>query len=237
MTGTFSTIGLEDVISRAKIQLRLGNTTEYDDFFSICSYEALDSLNALSQLIKKQCPLTFEGSTAELPKDFVRYLALKLEIADSDTNDPINNQLLNGCQMFLYADTNFLNNCGCDTNNALDWNRGGFQINDGYIHLNSSSEVTEATLAYLGVNVDKDGKTKIYERYERGIAAYICYKFTLAWSENYNQYVINEYKQEWMAQRSKLIGQDVAQSFQNDKREIQNIWGSMLVSKAVNYNI
>ena len=172
-TSTFSVIGVEEILTRTKAQLRLGNTTEFDDYFSLMVYEALNSLNALSQLIKKQCCLTFEGSTAKLPSDYVRYLALKLDVANDTANDPIANQLLNGCQMFLYADLNSLTQCGCDANGALNWDRGGFQINQGFIHLNSSVKVLEATLAYMGLNVDKDGRSVIEERYERGIASYL----------------------------------------------------------------
>jgi len=237
MTPTFSTISIEEVITRAKAQLRLGNTAEYDDYFSIMVYEALGSLNALSQLIKKQCCLTFQGSTAQLPKDYVRYLALKLDVAPSTTNDPIANQVLNGCQMFLYADLSFLTQCGCNVGGALNWNRGGFQINNGFIHLNSDIEILEANLAYLGLNVDEEGRSLIYERYERAVASYLCYMFSLAWAEKFNQYVIEEYKRTWQAQKAKMVGQDVAQDFQDNKREIQNIWNALLVSKAVNYNI
>lgn len=236
MSPTFSTISVEEVIARIKMQLRIGDSS-FDDYFSVMVYESLNSLNALSQFIKKQCQLTFEGSTAKLPEDYVRYLALKLDVANDTTNDPIANQILNGCQMFLYADLNFLTKCGCDTNGALNWNRGGFQINQGFIHLNSSVEVLEATLAYMGKNVDKDGRSVIEERYERAVSSYCCYMFTLAWAEKYSQYVIEEYKRTWQAQRAKMIGIDSAQSFQNDKRAIQNMWNAFFVSKAVNYNI
>src|SRR3990167_6941740 len=222
MTPTYSQISVEEVIARTKMQLRVGDSS-YDDFFSVMIYEALNSLNALSQLTKKQCCLTFEGSTAKLPSDYVRSLALRLDTANDTTNDPIQNQLLNGCQMYLYADLNFLKSCGCDANGALNWDRGGFQISGGYVHLNSEVEVLEATLAYMGLALDKDGRKLIEERYERALASYCCWKFTTAWNERYNQYIINEYKQEWMAQKSKMIGIDVAQDFQRNKREIQNI--------------
>ncbi len=104
MNSTFATISVEEVISRAKMSLRITNSSEYDSFLEVLCYEGLNSLSALSQLVKKNCPLNITDSTAELPKDFVRYLALRIDIEDSTTNDPINNQLLNGCQSFLYAD-------------------------------------------------------------------------------------------------------------------------------------
>lgn len=231
--GIYNTIGIEQIIARAKAQLRLTNTSEYDDYFTMMSYEALGSLNALSQLTKKSCPLHFTDSVAELPKDFVRYLAVRIDVAPDTDADPISAQL-NGCQSFLYADTNFLCDCDCDCTGV---SQGGFQIQNGYIHLNSEIDVLSAHLAYLGLNVDENGKSVILEKYERALASYCCWKFTMSWNEQFNQYIIDEYKQEWMAQRGKIIGQDAAQSFQNAKREIQDIWKAMLVSKSVNYNI
>lgn len=237
MNPTFAEIGMNSVLANAKVKLRIQNTTEHDSFLSMMTVEALESLNALSQLTKRNCSLIFTNGTAELPKDYVRYLALRIDIANDDTNDPINNTLLNGCQSFLYSDTNFLSQCGCDCTGSLNWNLGGFQILNGFIHMNTVSEVTTSTLAYLGVNLDKAGNPVILQKYERAISSYCCYQFALTWSDKYNQYVIEEYKKTWQAQRGKIIGQDAAQSFQDDKREIQNIWNAMLVSRLVNYNI
>jgi len=236
MTPTWSTISVDEVLVNAKAKLRIGDSSQ-DDFLTLLFFEALSSLNAYSQLKKENCPLTFQGSTAKLPDNYVRYLALRLDTASDTTNDPIQNQIFNGCQYYLYADLNYLNNCGCDTTGALDWNRGGFQISNGFIHLNSEVEVISATLAYMGLNVDANGKRVIFERYERGVSAYLCWKYALTWFEQFNQYVIDSYQQEWMAQRGKLIGIDNAQSFQQEKRQIQNIWGAMLVSPIVNFNI
>src|SRR3990167_4297774 len=119
-SATFNTISVEEVIWRAKIQLRVQNTTEHDDYLEIMAVEALNSLNALSQLVKSNCCLNITGHSAELPKNFVRYLALKIKIESDTTNDPIQNQLFSGCQMALYADTKFLSSCGCDSSGALD---------------------------------------------------------------------------------------------------------------------
>lgn len=240
MTPRYSEITVDEVVARAKMQLRLTSTNEHDLFLEALAYEALDSLNALSQLIKKQCEITFTNNTSKLPKDFIKLLLLRINKCEcNDTNDPINNQLFNNCSVALYVDTKFLNSCGCDSlglNNLTPFGRG-FQINNGFIHFNFSSDLTEiqtATLAYMGVNTDKDGKSLIYQKYERAISAYLCFKFTLAWAENFNQYIIDKYNQEWVNQRSKIIGQDVANDFQNNKMEINKYFSSLLVSRTVN---
>lgn len=236
MTPTFNTISLKEVVARAKMSLRIKDTSESDLFLEVLAREAIGSLNPLSQLIKKQCSLTVTGQSAELPKDFVRYLAFQVDIKNS-TTDPITDQLLSGCQRMLYADSAFLENCGCNADGALGWRQGGFQIRDGFIHFNAANTIVSNTLAYMGLNVDDKGDPVIYERFERAISAYMCFKYTLAFVEDFNQYVIESYKREWTAQKSRMEGEDVVSQFRDNKREIQSIWTAMLVSKSVNYNI
>jgi len=242
MTPRYEEISINEVIARAKMSLRLTNTNEHDSFLEILATEALDSLNAISQLVKKQCQITFTNNMAELPKSFIKLLALKIDSTNiADTNDPIANQLLNNISLAMYVDTKFLNSCGFNENfyginNLSPYNRG-FQINNGFIHFNFSEDtgqILTATLAYMGLNTDEDGNTLIYRRYERAVVAYLCYKFSLTWVESSNQYVIEKYNQEWVAQRSKMIGQDVANDYQNNKYEINKFFNSLLVSRTVN---
>lgn len=233
MEPLFSTISLSEVVVRAKAQLRI-TTSEQDAYLNMLGREALGSLNALSQLTKEECCLNITGQSAELPKNFVRYLALKVEIDNEASNDPINDQIYNGCQMMLYSDAKFLNDCGCDTNG---WNNGGFQIRNNYIHFNLENTILSATLAYLGLNVDKDGNPIVFEKYERAVMSYICYMYSLSYADVYHQYAIQEYKSTWQAQKSQIIGRDAAQSFQNDKFEIQRFWGAWIVSPIINMNI
>jgi len=242
MTPTYEEISVREVIANAKMKLRLTNTTEHDLYLEVLANEALDSLDALSQLVKDQCDLTFTNNQAELPKNFSKLLALRLNGCTTTlTNDPIANQLINNCNIAVYVDTKFLDTCGCDTNswgiNNITPYGQGFQINKGFIHFNYSQDVAQvntAVLAYMGLNVDENGDSVIYRRYERAVSAYVRTNFMLTWAENYNQYVIEKASREWVNQRSKLIGQDVAKDFQNNKYEINKYFNSLLVSRSVN---
>ena len=236
------TIRVEDIISRAKIQLRISNTTEHDNYMEIMAYEALNSLNALSQLVKKQCTLIFNDNRSTLPKDLVKFLALRINnVQNNQTgNDPIATQIFSQFQVAVYADTDFLRTQGFNTgiwgNNLFPFSNG-FQINNGNIIFNfpvDVAEIIDAEIAYLGLNTDEDGKDIVYERYERAVASYICYMFSLSWAEKFNQYVINEYKTQWIFQRDKIKGQDIARDFQADKIQIGNTMRALLVSPRVN---
>ena len=239
-TPVYKTISVKDVISRAKIQLRLV-TSEFDEYLRIMLFEALNSLNAISQGEKKQCKLTFTDNTAELPKDLIKFIALRIGNASSNdpANDPIARQIFSQCQFAVYVDTPFLTTCGCDFglfgNNTLSYTNG-FQINNGFIRFNfdaSIVEIQDATIAYMGLNVDDDGNSTIYERYERAVANYMCFMFTLSYSEKYNQYIIENYKQQWTYQAARIKGQDVARDFQNDKYEIGRMVRALIVSPRV----
>ncbi len=225
-------ISVEDVISRAKIDLRLTDSTEHDSHLEILIREGLGSMNAISQLAKGQCTMTLEDGKIKLPKDLVRFLALrpKTWLPATDEN-PITSNFPGNCGRFIYADNAFLDSCGCDNYGYRNYN-SGFQINKGYIHFNSEVNIDECTIAYLGLWLDSEGKPAIFERFERALTAYACWKFTRSWPENYNQYIMESYREEWVNQREKLKGMAVKDEFEQNKMYIAGMMRSLIVSPA-----
>ena len=241
MQPRYQDIGINEVVARAKIQLKLQNTSDYDNFLEMAIFEAMGSLGVLSMLVKDECPLDFTDRVAKLPDNFIKLIAIRVDIkTDPNSNDPITTQIAQ-CGILLYADVPFMNRCGCNDGGFFNFNLfnfpyQSFQINKGYVHLNGpSGTIANAKIAYYGTNVDEDGKAIIYSRYERALFNYACYMFTLAHSENYNQYIIEKYESIWKAQRSMLRAQDVRFSFETEAREIQNILSAFVVSRAVNF--
>ena len=232
MTPIYDTVSVESVIARCKLQLRLIDSS-HDNYLEMLIMESLDHLSAYSQLVKKQCVISVTDKTAKLPGGLVRFLGLRLCCDETpQTNDPITDSLLKNQNLFFYADTKFLNQCDIDSagfNNFADV----FQINNGFIHFNQDLGITEAVIAYLALNTDDDGNSLIYQRYERALTNYACYMFTLAYSENYNQYIIEKYNQTWVEQKHFLRGQDNMNDFLNNKREIGNLMTALKVSKTV----
>ncbi len=242
MSPTYENIGINEVVARAKVQLLLTNTSDYDNFLEMAIFEAMGSLGLLSQLVKDECPLNVTDGIADLPKNFIKLIAVRADVnVDPDSNDPITSQF-SQCGILLYADTPFLTSCGC--NNGADgfafnsWNfpYQSYQINKGRIYMNCpSGTITNAKIAYYGTNVDDKGKAVIFSRYERALFNYACWQFTLAHVKDYNQYVIETYAAIYRAQRSMLQAQDVRFKFENEAREIQNILSAFVVSRAVNF--
>lgn len=235
MIPTNSIISVEEVIARVKQDLRIGDTTEHDTGMEVLIREGLGSLNCISQLEKKQCTLKAYDNRMQLPPDLIKFIALrpKTFIVDEDA-DPDQRTNLLACSRFIYADTDFLRGCGCDIEGVRNF-QYGFQINKGFIHFNSDFGVDEADIAYMGLWLDSEGKRVIFERFERALTAYACWKFTRTWAERYNQYIIDSYQREWVLQRDKLRGMDVKTDFDQNKAEISAIMRAWIVSPIVNY--
>lgn len=230
MLPQYSLVSVEEVIHRIKQDFRLTDTSEHDSQFEILIREGLGSIGAINQLQKKQCPIVVEDCNVKLPSDLVKFIALGASWTTTNTNGVESTH----CGRFQYADLDFLNSCGCSTNGFTDY-RQSIQINKGYIHFNSDSVITNGIIAYMGMWQDENGKNVIFERFERALTAYACWKFTRSWQEKYNQYTQESYRAEWVAQREKMRGMAVADDFDLNKREISQLMRGFLVSPITLY--
>jgi hypothetical protein len=226
MLNRYQTISLDDVRERTKMQLRLQNTTEHDDFIDVLVLEGLRNLNNLYQLKKSVCELDVEDNKAKLPKGFVRLIALAFT-DEGGTNS-------SGCSPILYADTRFLSSCGCEAEDGVYNYLETFQINKNYIHFRSDIGTDKVRLAYYSLITDDYGNLVIYEDFERGLQAYACWNFMMAYYEDYPMNLTDMHRKTWVAQKAYLKGSAQAEDFQRNKREIQNIFKSKLVSNLLN---
>jgi len=232
MSGRYSEISIDQVIARTKMQLRLVNTSEWDDFFEVVIEEGLRALRPLSMYKKQQCTINVVNRQAKLPKGFYQLLGIRYNIP------AVTGESSSVCATALYVDKKFLSDCNCDTSvfsGAIYDYYSGFQIVNGYIHWNTDIEDTEMTLAYFGFNLNENGRLVIYEDYERALSAYACYKYTQSWSDKYPQSLRMEYNAEWVAQRANLRGEDVAFHFKCDKLEVSRAVIALATSQAVNF--
>jgi hypothetical protein len=351
MLNRLTTIKLSDVRERTKMQLRLQNTTEHDDYIDVLVHEGLRHINSLYQLDKQCCELPVVDSVAQLPKGFVKLLGLVMScnetaatggedvpevlgaisveftVLDSMVYEFIVQQQVganrqdvrisfnsgvgateasiragieaaltifvnggvlravvtnggtnivtitattgfplitgvnvanttitqttqgigayeyvatdnfttgNSCSPILYADTKFLLSCGCDCDSNWRTFDQTFQISDGYIYLRSNIEVDTVKLAYMGLNVDSDGDMVVYEDFERGLMSYASWMFASAYYDIFPMSLADTYRRTWVAQKSWLKGAAQKENFEENKREIQNIFKSLLVSNLVN---
>lgn len=229
-TGRYTEIGIDQVIARIKMQLRLVNTTEWDDYFEVVIEEGLRSLRPLSMYKKQQCKLEIVDRKGKLPAGFYQLLGIRYDLPVVGGEESAN------CVTALYVDKKFLSDCGCDTatGTIYDYNMG-FQIVGQYVHWNTDISDTTMTLAYYGFNLDENGRIVIYEDYERALMSYACYQYTMSWPDKYPVSLRAEYNAQWVNQRAMLRGEDVAFHFTIDKREVGNVFRALAIGQGVNY--
>jgi hypothetical protein len=68
------------------------------------------------------------------------------------------------------------------------------------------------------------------DREERGVAAYLCYKFSLAYPEGYSPLFMRENKGTWIMQKKYLRGMSQKERFEENKRQIAAIFKAWIIS-------
>jgi len=217
-SGRYETITVNEVVASAKMQLRLTNTTEFDDFLTLYVNEAVRNLNALSLFTKKQATIEIIDLKSRLPDGFQTLLGLRF--SKTTAGDTV-------FQNMLYIDKKYIN----DPNklNTSDF-QDTFQIQNGFIFYNSDVDATEATLAYMSLNIDDFGHLIVFADYERALRAYACYKYALAFYEDFKESTTQRYENEWKAQKRYIKGSDVLNDFKNRKYEMSKIFKAFLLS-------
>lgn len=222
MLNRYLEITLDDVRERTKMSLNLQSTTEQDDYLDVLILEGLRQLNTYYNLTKFTTCVEIEDSKAKLPYGVSQVLGVRF------VNEG------GSCAPLWYADMKFLKTCQCsDIENVCSF-VGTYMINGSYIHFNSDISSGKCEIAYMGLNVNDDGDLIIYEDYERALSAYACWKFMQTYHKDYPFNLTFEYKKEWVAQKTYLRGSAQAEDFQRNKREIQNIFNSLTISKLIN---
>lgn len=229
----YQEISVEEIISAAKMQLRLSGTTEYDDWFELLVYEAIRSIDSLSCFTKRNCTLNIVDYKAKLPDGFQRLLGLRFLCEDVD--DEQNISLSSFSDPFIYVDSKFFSDCGCDLNNELVRHYSTFvQIQGSYLYINTDLTITGVRMAFLGLNVNDQGMPVVYDYYQRCLVSYICWRYTRSYSEMYREADIRSYEADYYAQRGWIKATDVKENFINNKRKIGALMNGLLVSRFEN---
>ncbi len=218
--GKYSMVPLEEAVSSAKQQLRVEDTSEHDTYMIRLANEAMNSMTGNSTYIKKQCDLDVIDGRAKLPCGFIRLLATRYLNSEGFPYG------------YTYVDAAFLqeNYDNYASINAQHY-FGQFQIQNGYIIFNNPQlDTTQIRIAFMGRNVDEIGFMLMSERQERGVNAYICWKFTQSYWDRYPKYITDEYKREWVLQKRHMTGLDANEKFNENKAEIASIMNAWITN-------
>ncbi len=223
-------IDIRDIISSAKMELNIDNM-DNDLYFLKLANEGIRQLDCLS-IFTKQCKvLPICDNKVKLPCGFNQFIGLYYSDLDGRS---INNGL-------LYFDTSLLNqnNIAYPQNGYFVNYNGSFQIVGDYIIFGSSVQHDSVSLIYFGLNVDEDGFMKVYDYYERALTAYICYKYARQNFKEYGQYIIEDFKKEWTAQKNYVKGCDAVDFAKNNMWELKRMFNAWMInqnSQQYNFN-
>lgn len=80
---------------------------------------------------------------------------------------------------------------------------------------------------------------KVYDYYERALTAYLCYKYARQNFKEYGQYIIEDYKREWIKQKQYIKGLDNQSFAQDNMWQLKRIFGAWMLnqnSQEFNFN-
>ena len=245
-SGAYSTISMEQVISSVKMNLRIESGDD-DLYIFRFANEGARHFDSLDTFIKRNCTLDINDGKAKLPNGFHQLLAMRPHGTFQDSN-------------LIYVDQPWLTGQGINSNGYFN-GAGAFQINDGYIYftlgtmadnhgVNATGDypidifgnpVMDTTplilassieIAFIGMNVDDNGFIRVYSDMERGLIAYISYKYVITSTPGkFSPMQIADAKQEWIAQKHWYKSKVVQDKFRNTKRQVASLANAYIANK------
>ena len=205
-------ISVAQVVQSAKLQLRIQGTSD-DVYLRMLAMEGEKEMATKQTLIKKTSVLGITSFKTQLPTGVYEINWIRYENGENDYVYP------------HYTDNPFF-----DVHTHEDITLSGqfsIDINGGYIYHSTDIPYTTCRISYIGLDVDEYGEVLIPESHERALRNYLCYQYTLAESDKYNQYIIETYKKDWISNYNKVRGRDAKPGMQ-EMRRLSMMWNSLL---------
>lgn len=221
------------IVTRAKMRLRLMETSEHDLEILKLIEEGARGLNA-SSTYKISChEAEIDCNKAKLPDCYesLEYFCVN-GCCGNCTSPPETippTPVVCSCPSVFYFSKSALINSGCD-DNSCGWYGNYFYIQNGYIYFSSTVTATSLKIWYVGFNVDENGLMVINEECERGLSAYAAFQFASSRPEAY-QSQIGLWNAEWVAQKRYINGKKIIREFKLQKADI-----SLLVNATMAQN-
>mgnify|MGYP003133684274 FL=1 len=205
-------IPIEQVVQSAKMQLRIQGTSD-DVYLRMLAIEGEKEMATKQTLIKKTVHTNIVTFKSLIPPGAYEINWVRYSNGENDYVYP------------HYTDNPFFN---MDTQEDITLSgQFSIDINGGYIYHSTDIPYNSCQISYIGLDVDDYGEVKIPESHERALRNYLCYQYTLAESDKYNQYIIETYKRDWIANYNKVRGRDAKPGMQ-ELRRLSLMWNSLL---------
>lgn len=180
--GVFNMIPLKDAITEAKKRLKIGMTSDDDDFLEILAWNAVRDIGALSSFVMKVDKIKVCNNRVELPPLCAKFLWFKIcAEGESQDEDGLNKPSV-GSGAVIFANMPFFNSCGSEAVGNFTNAANVVRINDGHLEFNNQSQYhfDHVLVAYLGYNTDEDGVFRISDTTKPAVVYRICAEYLLS---------------------------------------------------------
>lgn len=229
------------VITLARSYLNLMDTEENNNYLEKLINIAAGRLNATDSYVINCKESEIECGQAALPEFVDELICFQLEPSNScsgccqgmilSTTEAETGTLPAACNCVSYyyfsqaAMTGAPGSCG--------WYQNYFYMQDNYLHFPSTVTATSVKIWYRGLNVDDNGIMILQEEQEDALASFAAYRYALTFPQSYSPLQINEFKQNWIAQKNWLNGTEAVRKFKLQKPQISAVMNSIMMNKFV----
>lgn len=219
--GTFDTISEEYIISTAKMELALYNSTLDDALLKSFLYQAIKDVRSAITFIEDWCCVGIdEYGRGKLPCHFVKFKTPgSVYVTNPDSADSPGGYAYRGAGAFPQDHPN---------SNYIQCPVALYQVIGGYLQFNENAGIEEVMVSYIKVRTDSDDNILFPSAYERCLVAFVKWKYA---QFNFREFPANlrlEFREEWINGRRYLRG--VYNEPDAGEKELMSIWMNTLVT-------
>ena len=205
-------ISSEEVLVSVKLELRLTNTDDQDNFLDDLIDRGARRLGTTETYVIKDCEVESENNGFNLPKDAKQIIAFRSE---------------NSCWNGVFVDVAFFTQCGCNT--AFPSFFGIATINGRRVHfLTTVPDSTVFKIAYTLVNRDSHGFMKINEETKEALVNYTCWKYSTAYERDFTPEQRASWKKDYQDQAARCRGLAARRTFEKQRAQISSKMNAIL---------
>lgn len=230
-------IPMSQVVARTKVRLQLKDSTDFDGEIELFLNEALASLGTKFNFIKKNCRLTIENGKCKLPRNYHQIIGVRPVYTQpvSTNNANLFNTVVPFIPETIYISQPFLSDCQDYSPATVNLCPlvGTMEIVGGYLRFPLPCLYDEVIISYTGYATTEDCVMEIAAAFERGISEYAVWKMLSTYeqikSEDPRREMrLQEAKQDWIAQRAKIVGDGFANDWEVNKYVIKRMFNALL---------
>lgn len=219
--GTFDTVTEEYLISTAKMELKLANSTLDDALLKSYLLQAMKDLRLWYTFLQDWCTVEIdEYGRGKLPCGFVKFIKPgSVYVTNPDDASAPGGYAYRGNSPFPQS------------NPAEGWYQcpiALYQVIGGYLQFQENAGIEQVMIGFIKVRTDSDGNILYPSAYERCLVAFMKWKYAQTNFQDYPANLREEFRNEWVNGRRWLKGSENEPDA--GEKELMSIYMNTLVT-------